>query len=45
MSTSDSKPEPPPDFDSDNRHTVHFYDDGNIMLDVKGMFFQVHKCQ
>lgn len=31
-------------FNSDNRHVVHFYHDGNLLLNVQGKFFRVHKC-
>ncbi|KAG9112045.1 hypothetical protein FRC07_007999 [Ceratobasidium sp. 392] len=33
----------PSEFDSDHRHKVHFYSDGNIILNLQGKLFRVHK--
>ncbi|KAG9111573.1 hypothetical protein FRC07_008036 [Ceratobasidium sp. 392] len=31
------------EFDSDHHHKIHFYSDGNIILNLQGKLFRVHK--
>ncbi|QRW01510.1 The BTB (BR-C, ttk and bab)/POZ (Pox virus and Zinc finger) domain [Ceratobasidium sp. AG-Ba] len=31
------------EFNADNEHKVHFYNDGNIVLNLQGRLFRVHK--
>ncbi|KAG8703871.1 hypothetical protein FRC08_002586 [Ceratobasidium sp. 394] len=33
----------PSEFDTDNHHKVHYYNDGNILLNLQGKLFRVHK--
>ncbi|CEL59665.1 hypothetical protein RSOLAG1IB_03598 [Rhizoctonia solani AG-1 IB] len=40
---SDSKLGPEPESKQEAFQTSHFYDDGNIMFDIRGTMFKVHK--